>query len=144
MSFKNVDAFKKRLAKRLQANPLENSKRAVTRATMVVRNHAVESIVRGGKSGVIYEKYDPRRTHQASRAGEAPASDTGFLVSQITQNVKTKPDGSVVGQIVSSAPYSKYLEFGTTQMQPRPYMHPALRKNKDKIERIFKKEGVID
>lgn len=144
MSFKNIGAFKKRLAKRLEANPLENSKRAVTRATMVVRNHAVESIVRGGKSGVIYEKYDPRRTHQASRAGEAPASDTGFLASQITQNVKTKPDGSVVGQIVSAAPYSKYLEFGTTQMQPRPYMQPALNKNKTKILEIFKKEGVID
>lgn len=144
MAIKNLTAFKKRLNKRLETNPIQNSQRAVTRATMIVRNHAVESILRGGKSGVIYEKYDPRRTHQASRAGEAPASDTGFLASQITQNVKTKPDGSVVGQIVSAAPYSKYLEFGTTQMQPRPYMHPALKKNQAKIKSIFKKEGVID
>ena len=72
-----------------------------------------------------------------------PASDTGFLVSQITMDVDTKANGSVVGQIISSAPYSKPLEFGTVNMQPRPFMQPALRKNKSKILQIFKKEGVI-
>lgn len=143
MAFKNLESLQKRLAKKLQAKPLANAQSAVTRATMVVRNSAVESIVRGGKSGVIYEKYNPRRTHQASKAGEAPASDTGFLVSQITQNVKSNPNGSVVGQIISAAPYSKYLEFGTTDMQPRPYMQPALNRNRKKIVDIFKKEGII-
>lgn len=143
MAFKNLESLQKRLAKKLQAKPLANAQSAVTRATMVVRNSAVESIVRGGKSGVIYEKYNPRRTHQASKAGEAPASDTGFLVSQITQNVKSNPNGSVVGQIISAAPYSKYLEFGTTDMQPRPYMQPALNRNRKKIVDIFKQEGII-
>jgi len=143
MAIKNLDSFQRKLAKRLQANPLENSKRAVTRGTLVVRNHAVDSILRGAKSGIIYEKYEPRRTHQSSRAGEAPASDTGFLASQITSNVKTMPDGSVVGQIISAAPYSKHLEFGTTNMMARPFMQPALNKNRKKITKIFIDEGVI-
>ena len=58
-------------------------------------------------------------------------------------DVSSKADGSVVGQIISSAPYSKPLEFGTVNMQPRPFMQPALQKNKQKIVSIFKYEGVI-
>lgn len=142
MGFKNFNKFQKRLAKRLQANPVENSKRAVTRGTLVVRTHAVQSILKGG-TGRIYEKYQPRRTHQASVAGEPPASDTGFLASQVTSNVKTMPDGAVIGQIVSAAPYSKHLEFGTTQMMARPFMQPALNLNRRRITKIFKDEGVI-
>ena len=41
MGFKNFNKFQKRLAKRLQSNPVENSERAVTRGTLVVRTHAV-------------------------------------------------------------------------------------------------------
>ena len=41
-------------------------------------------------------------------------------------------------------PYAKDLEFGTTNMRPRPYMQPALEKNRPQIKRIFKKGGYID
>jgi len=109
---------------------------------MVVENFAKASVMAGG-TGATVQKYDPSRTHTQSKPLSPPASDTGFLVSQITMNVDTKVDGSVVGQIISAAPYSKPLEFGTVNMQPRPFMQPALRKNKSKILQIFKKEGVI-
>ena len=81
--------------------------------------------------------------HQASAPGEAPATDTGFLQTQITTQVKVKDD-KVIGQIIASAPYARHLEFGTTNIMPRPFMQPALEKNKNKILRIFKKEGVVD
>ena len=109
---------------------------------MRVQNFTKISITAGG-TGETLQKYDPRRTHMQSKPLSPPASDTGFLVSQITMDVDTKANGSVVGQIISSAPYSKPLEFGTVNMQPRPFMQPALRKNKAKILKIFKKEGVI-
>ena len=108
---------------------------------MMVQNTAKESILKGG-TGRLYEKYEPRRSHRASAPNQPPASDTGFLVSQITMDVDVKPNGTVVGQIISAAPYSKALEFGTTQMTERPFMQPALEKNKRKIERMFKK-GVL-
>ena len=57
-------------------------------------------------------------------------------------DVDVKSNGTVVGQIISAAPYSKALEFGTTQMTERPFMQPALEKNRRKIERMFKK-GVL-
>jgi len=134
----NLKAFNKKLEKRLQDNKV---KEYVTRGTMMVQNTAKESILKGG-TGRTYEKYEPRRTHTASAPNQPPASDTGFLASQITMDVDVKSNGTVVGQIISSAPYSKALEFGTTQMTERPFMQPALEKNKRKIESMFKK-GVL-
>ena len=87
-------------------------------------------------------KYEPRRTHIASAPNQPPASDTGFLVSQITMDVDVKANGTVVGQIISAAPYSKHLEFGTVHMTERPFMQPALMNNKRKIQAMFKK-GIL-
>tara|TARA_Y100001972_G_scaffold16837_1_gene18357 strand:- start:353 stop:787 length:435 start_codon:yes stop_codon:yes gene_type:complete len=143
MTIKNMKSFQKQLDKYLNQNPSKNAKKAVGRGVMLVKGTAQESITAGGKSGIEYQKYNPRRIHRASKEGEAPASDTGFLVANISMNVKTETDGSVVGQIISSAPYSKFLEFGTVEIQPRPFMQPALEKNKKKIINIFKQEGVI-
>ena len=143
MTIKNMKSFQKQLDKYLNQNPSKNAKKAVGRGVMLVKGTAQESITAGGKSGIEYQKYNPRRIHRASKEGEAPASDTGFLVDNISMNVKTETDGSVVGQIISSAPYSKFLEFGTVEIQPRPFMQPALEKNKKKIINIFKQEGVI-
>ena len=142
MSFKNLDAFKKRLKNRLDTNAHENAKSAVLRSTMLVEKTAQESIKHKG-TGKLYQKYNPRVEHRASAPNEPPATDTGFLGQNITMNVDVKSNGSVVGQIISAAPYSKALEFGTVNMQPRPFMRPALRKNKNQIVRIFKEEGVI-
>jgi len=129
----NLKAFNKKLEKRLKDNKV---KEYVTRGTMMVQNTAKESILKGG-TGRSYEKYEPRRTHRASAPNQPPASDTGFLASQITMDVDVKSNGTVVGQIISSAPYSKHLEFGTTQMTERPFMQPALEKNRRKIEGLF-------
>jgi len=52
-------------------------------------------------------------------------------------------DNKVIGQIIASAPYAKHLEFGTSNILPRPFMQPALQKNKKKIVEIFKREGVV-
>ena len=138
LKIKNLDAFNKKLNKKLKDNKV---KAIVTRASLLVESEAKQSILKGG-TGRTYEKYEPRRTHVASRPKQPPASDTGFLVSNIGIEVKSTPDGTVIGQIISSAPYSKHLEFGTTQMTERPFMQPALEKNKRKIERMFKK-GVL-
>ena len=142
MTIKNLDTFKKNLNKKMTVNARKNAKIAITRGANLVENEAKESIMRGG-SGKTYEKYNPRRTHTASKSGQPPATDTGFLVSQITMNVKSNADGSIVGQIISAAPYSKPLEFGTVNMDARPFMQPALEKNKKKITSIFKQKGII-
>jgi HK97 gp10 family phage protein len=147
MSFKNLPAFKRRLKKRLEKNPAENVKRAMVRSTSVVRGTVVTSISAGG-TGKTYEKYNPRRTHQASSSGNPPATDTGVLKSSISTRVEVERN-ALVGKIIAYAPtnkgdnYALFLEFGTMQMGARPFMQPALDKNARKIVSIFKDEGVI-
>jgi len=140
MSFKNVNAFKKRLAKRLIDNGSKNAIQAVTRSTTFVEK-AVQNSIKQKGTGRNYTRGGV--THTASIAGQPPATDQGNLANNITIDISTKSNGSVVGQIISSAPYSKELEFGTTNMEARPFMQPALRKSKKKILSIFKEEGVI-
>ena len=108
-------------------------RRLVGRAANLVRNTAVISINQGAKSGVIYEKYNPRRTHRASAAGEPPATDTGYLVSNIFTNIDTDRLGASVER---RAAYSSFLEFGTSKMAARPFLQPALEENKPRIRRL--------
>ena len=138
LKISNLKAFNKKLQATLDDNKV---KEYVTRGTMMVQNTAKKSILAGG-TGKTYQKYEPRRTHTASAPNQPPASDTGFLASQITMHVDVKPNGTVVGQIISAAPYSKHLEFGTVNMTERPFMQPALMKNKRKIQSMFKK-GIL-
>ena len=110
-----------------------DAKQLVGEAANLVRNTAVESIVQGAKSGVTYRKYNPRRVHTASAAGEAPASDTGYLVNNIFVNIDADGFGA---SVESRADYSSFLEFGTTKMAARPFMQPALEENRSKIKRL--------
>jgi HK97 gp10 family phage protein len=143
---KNRQQFLNRLRVRLGDLPVKNSKAAMFKAVNLVKNEAQQSIMRGSKTGETVKKYNPSRTHTQSAAGEPPASDTGFLASNITTEVEVSglgADGKVIGSIVSSAPYSKALEYGTVNMPARPFMGPALKKNAGKIRVIFVKQGLI-
>ena len=97
----------------------------------LIRAEAIKSIQTGAKSGVLYQMYNPRREHRASAPGQAPASDTGNLVSKII--VKNNKD---VVRVQSNANYSKFLEFGTSKMLARPFMFPAKEKSKKRIIQI--------
>tara|TARA_R110002126_G_scaffold156963_1_gene304388 strand:- start:63 stop:512 length:450 start_codon:yes stop_codon:yes gene_type:complete len=95
----------------------------------LIRGEAIKSIQTGAKSGVMYQMYNPRREHRASAPGQAPASDTGNLVSKIIVKQKSKN----ITNEESNADYSAYLEYGTSKMQPRPFMLPAFEKSKKPI-----------
>ena len=95
----------------------------------LIRTEAIKSIQTGAKSGVMYQKYNPRREHRASAPGQAPASDTGNLVSKIIVKQKTKN----IVNVESNADYSAFLEYGTSKMEPRPFMLPAFEKSKKPI-----------
>jgi len=100
-------------------------------AAVNTANHARTAVQSGGQ-GIVYEKHNPRRTHQASSPGSPPATDTGRLVSSITQE-KTR-GGMIVG---SKIVYSKWLEFGTRQTSERPFFRPALKKARDEwVKRV--------
>lgn len=111
------------------------TEKLVVAAAQETRNVAVNSIQRGAKSGKTYKKYNPRRTHTASAAGQAPASDTGRLASSINLDEKTSMNIEVGTDLQYAAP----LEFGTKHMSPRPFLSPAADKGREKLRRLMKR-----
>ena len=95
---------------------------AINATGLELRGEIVKAYQRGPASGVTYEKYNPRRTHTASRAGEAPATDTGRLAS----SVEFKREGPMSATVGSQVVYAAMLEFGTSSIDPRPAWVPAV------------------
>ena len=101
----------------------------------LIRGEAIKLIQSGSKTGRTYKRYNPTRTHRASAPGEAPASDTGNLVS----NIMVQEKGDSI-EVQSNAEYSKFLEYGTSKMEARPFLFPAYEMSREKIvQAIFKK-----
>ena len=101
----------------------------------LIRGEAIKSIQSGSKTGRTYKRYNPTRTHRASAPGEAPASYTGNLVS----NIMVQEKGDSI-EVQSNAEYSKFLEYGTSKMEARPFLFPAYEMSREKIvQAIFKK-----
>lgn len=107
--------------------------KVVIGAAQKLRTDIIKSIQRGPASGRIYEKYQPRRTHQASAPGEAPMSDTGRLANSITFDVEGR-HSAIVGSKIA---YAVMLEYGTRKMRARPFFHPAVEKMRPKFNRLL-------
>lgn len=93
------------------------------------------------------------KKHHASLPGQPPAVDLGVLRASVGHAITKKGD-KIIGEvgtdidkmrahpkfdIGSDVNYGLYLELGTKNMRPRPWMRPALKKNEAEIEKIFKK-----
>lgn len=97
---------------------------------------ATDGIAGPPKSGRVYEKYDPRRTHTASAPGQYPASDTGRLLGSVRMELPTS--ARLVGRVGTAVDYGAYLEFGTSRMTARPWLLPSFNRAKKGIERELK------
>lgn len=116
-----------RLQQTLTVLPTEVGKvvdQAVVATAAAIQRGYVSRVQRGGRSGRVYEKYAPRRTHQASGPGEAPKTDTGQLANSA---VVMHTPGTRSAQVVVTAPYAAALEFGSpgNNLAPRPALGPA-------------------
>jgi HK97 gp10 family phage protein len=121
---------------------------AMRRAALVVERDVQQNFTLQG-SGREYKR--GKKVHRASVKGEPPAIDTGVLRASIMSEVKTKGLGVIgmvgpdVEHIASKAEvgtdvnYGLYLELGTSRMQPRPFLRPALSRKKREVKNIFKK-----
>lgn len=99
-----------------------------------IRTNAIKSIQRGPKTGIVYDKTGPRRTHQASAPGQPPASDTGRLANSITAEIDGKQ-----ATITAETEYAAPLEFGTRTIEPRPFMVPAMEQERPKFDARLQK-----
>jgi len=128
----SVKVTRKPRIERVKQQYVSNAKQLVGIAAGLIRETAVDSILQGPKTGIIYSR-GTSAPHQASAAGEAPANDTSYLSKRIFINMDADGLGA---DVESLAEYSSFLEFGTTKMAARPFMHPAAEANRPKIRRL--------
>ena len=130
----NTDAVMQAIRQYGQKAEVELSK-AVNATALTINGEIKKMIQSPPKTGTIYNSRGKR--HQASAPGEAPATDTGTLVSSITY----KQESPLVATVSSRLPYAYYLEFGTkkggkTHIEPRPAWVPATEKNRDLFNKL--------
>ena len=97
---------------------------------------AKRRIQSGGRSGRIYQKYNPRRTHTASAPGEPPKTDTGGLVNSGFYEVDEQ---TVEVRVGFDKLYAAFLEYGTRLMAKRPFLLPTVEEWRRKIAGVIKK-----
>jgi HK97 gp10 family phage protein len=113
---------------------------------MVVANDAKQSVARGPKTGRIYTtRFATNRTtggvfptgervpHQASAAGEPPATDTGKLVGSIVGDGK-----GLRAYVEARSVYAVWLEYGTRRIAARPFMVPAFERNRERCANLMR------
>ena len=121
---------------RLYGAKAERNISRVVDATALTINRDVKDLIdRGAKSGRLYRRRNIE--HRASAPGQAPATDTGFLLSSIYYERNT-PLSATVG---SRLDYAYFLEFGTVRIEPRRAWLPATEKNREKFNRLLE-EGI--
>lgn len=115
---------------------------AMHKAALVVESDVKTHFAKAG-TGHRYGK------HVASRPGRPPAIDTGILRASMMSDVQKQGLGIIgrvgpdIEYIAAKSPgpgveYGFYLEVGTKNMQPRPFLRPALVRCRKKVIRIFK------
>lgn len=119
-----ADKVKQRLTRMAASRTLTD--RALYAAGQLIEIEAEISITRGSVSG---------KGHVPSKPGEPPNADTRLLDTSI-DTVVVRPNRV---DVVSNAPYSAALEFGTSRMSERPFMGPAARaKTKEAVDLVVR------
>ena len=123
--FKGLDIHLLRL-EQMQGSALEREVgKALFAAAELVQTEAQLSIRRGAVSG---------RFHVPSLPGEPPNENSGHLAGNIEATLRHP----FLSEVASNAEYSAPLEFGTSKMDPRPFMRPARDKMRNRINQLVR------
>ena len=116
---------------------------AMKKAVLLVEGHAKQSVRRQGTGREItrYRANTPsgsvsKYKHKVSRPGHPPALDSGTLMSSLSHKVKVGI-ATIIGEVGSDIGYALFLEIGTSKMAARPFLRPAVKSNRRKINKIF-------
>lgn len=135
---KQIDAMKAKF---------KDKARTVHSATGKAVANCCAIVERAAKKGIQNSIVDEnttygRRGHHPSIPGSPFASDTGMALRSITHDVDFPGEGRIVGRVGSTIvepPYPAYLENGTSNMAPRPWLLPALDESREAIkEQMYK------
>ena len=123
--FKNIEALKSKAE--------AETARAVRATAQAIRNDAIISVKSHLSAGKVYTRGTVK--HVASKPGSPPNQDRGTL----TRNIRVTMNDDLTADISSNAPYSAALEFGTSNIDARPFMTPAVEgqrvKHKERLQK---------
>lgn len=122
---KKLNLFKKEV--------LANQVSAMQEATFMLHGAAV-NLIQDNSDGRPERRYNPKRTVNVSRPGEAPNTDTGRLVQSIKFDFK---DNGLRGRVGTNLKYGAALEFGTSKMDARPWLSTAVLLVSKEVAKIF-------
>lgn len=108
---------------------------AMQAGVQIMANDAKRAVARGPKTGRVYTRHGI--SHQASAPGEPPATDTGVLVNSISGDAELR-GGVVLGAIRATAQYAAWLELGTRRMAARPFLVPAVERNRERVAQFVR------
>lgn len=118
----------------IRKNIEKTMKLVCTKVTSDIKSSMSQTPRNTSKSYFTNNKNIP---HHPSLPGNPPAPDTGNLRNSIRYEVEV--DGSeitgIIGTTQKDPPYGSYLEYGTSKMAPRPWLKPAMEKNKEFIKK---------
>ena len=125
--FKNIEALKSKAE--------AETARAVRATAQAIRNDAIISVKSHLSAGKVYTRGTVK--HVASKPGSPPNQDRGTL----TRNIRVTLNDDLTADISSNAPYSAALEFGTSNIDARPFMTPAVEgqrvKHKERLQKAI-------
>ena len=134
---KNLRSFMRSLD-RATNEEINLADRYAFKTALAIEADAKRLIQRGQPTGRVYKRGNV--SHRASAPYEAPATDTGQLVRNITTQKKKKLLYTTGSR--RQAGYGKALEYGTVNMKPRPWLSVAVRNVKAK-QKLAAKIGSI-
>lgn len=123
-----------RLKEKLRRLPLEvqnDVKPALKDGAQIVADDVARSM-RETKTGRVYKRKG--RVYQASAAGQAPAVFSGRLIGSIKIEDATGVRLRITGAQAIA------LEFGSTRSAARPFLFPAVKRNRPKINTEIKRQ----
>lgn len=125
--FKNIESLKSKAE--------AETARAVRATAQAIRNDAIISVKSHLSAGKVYTRGTVK--HVASKPGSPPNQDRGTL----TRNIRVTMNDDLTADISSNAPYSAALEFGTSNIDARPFMTPAVEgqraKHKERLQKAI-------
>jgi phage gpG-like protein len=129
---KNVESIKNKIAMASE-KLIASQKASITDATLLVHETAIK-LIQDNSDGNDVVRYNPTRTVKASFEGDPPNSDKGRLVQSIKFDFI---NGGLTGLVGTNLKYGAWLEFGTKNMQARPWLQPSVQLASLAIGKIF-------
>ena len=74
-----------------------------------------------------------------SKPGDPPHKQHGRLRASITYDVIDDASGHVVGRVGTNLDYGRYLELGTRNMKPHPWLRRSLMECRGEIRAILQR-----